>query len=164
MQPGQARAEALYRLAIVRFIDDGYLEASQLLGRALSEDVADPALRVKLLSALGHALYNTGEPEAAMDRTEEAVALAERLGVDALLSQALAVRATLHFLRGDGIDEPSLQRALALEDHRMSTPTVLQPSVLNAMQLAMDRRPRRRPMTGCGRYSAAAWNGATKAT
>ena len=42
----------------------------------------------------------------------------------------------LSFLRGDGIDEQSLQRALELEDHESFTPTVLKPSVVHALILA----------------------------
>ena len=41
----------------------------------------------------------------------------------------------LYFLRGDGIDETSLQRALELEDHDSFTPTVLKPSMEHALLL-----------------------------
>jgi DNA-binding CsgD family transcriptional regulator len=41
----------------------------------------------------------------------------------------------LFFLRGDGIDEGSLQRSLDLEDHESFTPTVLKPSVEHALIL-----------------------------
>jgi DNA-binding NarL/FixJ family response regulator len=135
MQPGPLRAEALHSLAIVRFIDDGYLEASQLLERALTEDEPDHALRVRMLTTLAHALFNTGEPDAAWRCAVQAVTHAERLGAPGLLSQALGVRAMLCFLRGDGIDEVSLPRALELEDHESFTPTVLKPSVEHALIL-----------------------------
>jgi hypothetical protein len=84
---------------------------------------------------LAHALFNTGEPNAARTRADEAVTYAEELGAAGLLSQALGVRAMLHFLRGDGIDETSLRRALALEDREAFTPTVLKPSVEQALIL-----------------------------
>jgi tetratricopeptide (TPR) repeat protein len=135
MPAGPLRAEALHTLAIVRFIDDGYPEASQLLQRALDEDRPDPELRVRTLIALAHALFNTGEPNAARTRADEAVTYAEELGAAGLLSQALGVRTMLHFLRGDGIDETSLRRALALEDREAFTPTVLKPSVEQALIL-----------------------------
>ncbi len=136
MQPGPLHAEASHSLAIVRFNDDGYLEASQLLQSALAEDDPDPALRVRMLTTLAHALFNTGDPEAAWRYADEAVTHAERLGAPGLLSQALGVRAMLFFLRGDGIDEDSLLRALELEDHESFTPTVLKPSVEHALILA----------------------------
>lgn len=133
LQPGQLRAEAVQSLAIVRFNDDGYAEVSQLLQRALAEDEPDQALRIRMLTTLAHALYNTGEPDEAWRCAEEAVIHAERLGAPGLLSQALGVRAMLRFLRGDGVDEPSLQRSLELEDHEAFTPTVLKPSVIHAL-------------------------------
>jgi DNA-binding CsgD family transcriptional regulator len=135
MQPGPRRAEALQSLAIARFNDDGYLEASQLLQRALAEDNPDAPLRIRMLATLAHLQYNTGEPEAAWRSAEDAVAQAERLGAGGLLSQALGVRAMLSFLRGDGVEEASLLRALELEDHESFTPTVLKPSVLHALIL-----------------------------
>jgi DNA-binding CsgD family transcriptional regulator len=135
MPRGKLRAEALHSLAIVRFIDDGYPEASQLLQRALAEDEPDDALRIRMLTALAHALYNTGEPDRAWQCAEEAVACADRLGAPGLLSQALGARSMLYFLRGDGIDEPSQQAALEQEDHAQFTPTVLKPSVGHALIL-----------------------------
>ena len=136
MQPGPLRAEALNSLAIVRFIDDGYLDASHLLQRALTEDEPNLALRIRMLTTLAHILFNTGEPDEAWLRAEEAVTRAEKLGVPGLLSQALGVRAMLSFLRGDGFDESNLLRALAMEDQKSFTPTVLKPSVVHALILA----------------------------
>jgi DNA-binding CsgD family transcriptional regulator len=135
MQPGPRRAEALHSLAIVRFTGDGYLETAQLLQRALTEDEPEHALRVRMLTTLAHALFNTGEPDAAWQCAGQAVTHAERLGAPGLLSQALGVRAMLSFVRGDGIDEPSLLRALQLEDHESFTPMVLKPSVKHALIL-----------------------------
>jgi tetratricopeptide (TPR) repeat protein len=136
MQPGPLRAEALNSLAIVRFVDDGYPDASHLLQRALTEDEPDPALRIPMLTTLAYILFNTGAPDEAWLHAEEAVTRAEKLGVPGLLSQALGVRAILSFLRGDGFDESNLLRALALEDQKSLAPTVLKPSVLHALILA----------------------------
>jgi hypothetical protein len=136
MQPGPLRAEALNSVAIMRFIDEGYLDASHLLQRALTENEPDLALRIRMLTTLAHILFNTGEPDEAWLRAEEAVTRAEKLGVPGLLSQALGVRAMLSFLRGDGFDESNLLRALAMEDQKSFTPTVLKPSVVHALILA----------------------------
>jgi DNA-binding NarL/FixJ family response regulator len=136
MQPGQLRAEALNSLAIVRFIDDGYLDATDLLQRALTEDEPDEALRIRMLTTLAHVLFNTGGPDAAWLRADEAVTRAEKLGAPGLLSLALGLRAMLSILRGDGMDEQGLLRALELEDHESFTPTVLKPSVVYALILA----------------------------
>jgi hypothetical protein len=136
LQPGPVRAQALHALAVVRFIDDGYLEASQLLRRALDEDTPDRPVQVRMSTALAYALYMTGEPDPAWRRAEEAVSLAEPLGHPGLLSEALGVRATIQFLVGGGIDEQSLRRALELEDHDTFTPIMLRPSVEHALMLA----------------------------
>src|SRR5262249_32946559 len=136
MRPGPRRAEALYALAVVRFMDDGYIEASELLRRALDEDTPHGPLQVHMSTTLAYALYMTGEPDPAWRRAEEAVSLAERLGHPGLLSEALGVRATLQFFFGDGIDEQSLRRALELEDHNSFAPIMLRPSVEHALMLA----------------------------
>jgi DNA-binding CsgD family transcriptional regulator len=136
MQPGQARAQALHALAVVRFIDDGYLEASQLLQRALDEDAPDGPLQVRMATTLAYALYMTGEPDPAWRRAEEAVSLAERLGHPGPLSEALGARAIIQFFVGGGIDEQCLRRALELEDHDSFTPIMLRPSVVHALMLA----------------------------
>ena len=136
MQPGPVRAHAMHALAVVRFIDDGYLEASELLRRALAEDAPEGTMQVRMATTLAYALYMTGEPDTAWRRAEEAVSLAESLGVPGLLSEALGARATIQFFVGGGIDEPSLRRALDLEDHDSFTPIMLRPSVEHALILA----------------------------
>jgi DNA-binding CsgD family transcriptional regulator len=136
LQAGPLRAQARHALAVVRFMDDGYLEGCQLLQRALDEDTPEAPVRVAMLTALTYALYMTGDPEAAWHCGEQAVAHAEPLGDPGLLSQALGVRATLQFFGGGGIDSESLQRALDLEDHETFTPTMLRPSVEHALILA----------------------------
>ncbi|MFG1930979.1 ATP-binding protein [Mycobacterium sp. NPDC048908] len=136
MQPGSVRAQVLYTLAVVRFIDDGYLEASELLRQALDEDTLGGPAQVRMATTSAYALFMTGEPDAAWRRAEEAVALAEKLGAPGLLSEALGVRATIQFFVGGGIDEPSLRQALELEDHDSFMPIMLRPSVEHALILA----------------------------
>ncbi|MGX9787426.1 ATP-binding protein [Mycobacterium sp. MMS18-G62] len=135
MAPGRLRADALFTLARVRLHADGYLEAAGLLQRALDEPDVDLAQRVQMLSLLAYALFNIGQPEAGGIKAQEAVADAERLGQPDLLSQALGVRVMLGFLRGDGVDEASLRRALELEDPAKRTPMAIRPSLLNALLL-----------------------------
>ncbi|MBE1552659.1 DNA-binding CsgD family transcriptional regulator [Mycobacterium sp. OAS707] len=133
---GPLRAEARYALAVVRFIDDGYLEASALLQRALDEDNPGVPLQVRMSTTLAYALYMTGAPDTAWQCAEKAVVLAERLGHPGLLSEALGARATIRFFVGGGIDDESLRRALELEDHNSFTPIMLRPSVEHALILA----------------------------
>jgi DNA-binding CsgD family transcriptional regulator/tetratricopeptide (TPR) repeat protein len=136
MSAAPLRAEALYALAVVRFIDDGYLEASGLLQRALDEDNPGEPLRIRISTTLAYALYMTGAPDSAWRCAENAVSLAEQLGHPGLLSEALGARSTIRFFGGGGIDEASMQRALELEDHDSFTPIMLRPSVEHALMLA----------------------------
>jgi tetratricopeptide (TPR) repeat protein len=119
----------------VRLHADGHREAARLLQRALDEQGVDLALRVRMLTALAYALFNTGQPDVALRTAEAAVANAERLGNPGLISQALGVRAMLGFLRGDGVDGASMQRALELEDPTLFAPIALRPALLNALLL-----------------------------
>jgi ATP/maltotriose-dependent transcriptional regulator MalT len=78
-------------------------------------------------------LFNIGRLSAALQRVEEAVTHAESFRRPDLLSQALAMRATVRFLRGDGVDEPGLRRALEFDDHKADMPFALRPTVHNAI-------------------------------
>jgi DNA-binding CsgD family transcriptional regulator len=133
--PGEVRAEGLSTLAFVRLHADGHREAARLLQRGLAEQGIDLALRVRMLTALAYALFNTGQPEDALRRAEEAVANAEQLGNPGLISQALGVGVMLGFLRGDGVDTGGMQRALELEDPTLFAPIALRPTMLNALLL-----------------------------
>ncbi|MEO3757777.1 AAA family ATPase [Mycobacterium sp. B14F4] len=134
LRPGPLRAETRYALAMVLFMDEGYVDGAHLLERGLTEDQPEPATRVSMLTAAAYALFNTGETDAAWARAEQAVVLAEKVGTPSLLSQALAVRAMLHFLRGSGLDEAGLRRSAELEDADEPAPILLRPSVLHALQ------------------------------
>jgi DNA-binding CsgD family transcriptional regulator len=63
------------------------------------------------------------------------VANAEQLGHPGLISQALAVRVMLGFLRGDGVDEAGMQRALERQDPTLFAPIALRPTLINALLL-----------------------------
>ena len=136
LAPGIPRAEALSQLAVMRLFDNSSLEAAELLQRALGEAEGDLTVQVQALVPLSYALGETGRFGAAVDAVENAVLLAEQLGRPDLLSQALGVRVMLHFMRGDAVDEPSLRRALELEDRHTSIPMAFRPSMHNAMLLA----------------------------
>jgi DNA-binding CsgD family transcriptional regulator len=135
VEPGGVRAEALSTLAFVRLHGDGHREAARLLQQALAEQGVDLTLRVRMLTALAYALFNIGHPDDALRTAEEAVAHAEQLGHPGLISQALAVRVMLGFLRGDGVDDASMQRALELEDPTLFAPIAIRPTLINALLL-----------------------------
>ena len=134
--PGRLRAEASSLLGFVYLFDAGFVEASGVLMRALDEAGDDLALRTRLLITLSYARYNAGRFGAAARSIEDAVTHAELLGQPHPLSQALSMRATLWFLRGDGIDEASLDRALQLDDEKADVPMAFRPKMQNAMLLS----------------------------
>jgi DNA-binding CsgD family transcriptional regulator len=133
---GGIRAGAATLLASVRLLNDNFIEAAGLLERYLDEAAGNLALMVQMLVMLAFALVNGGKADDAVLRVEEAVREAERLAQPRQLSQALSMRAMLHFMRGDGLDKQNLQRALDLEDHTANVSVAFQPSVQNALLLA----------------------------
>ena len=114
--PGPDRAEALHLLAVVHLADDGFPQAAECFEAALAHDDVDVGARIEMLSTLAWVLLQSGDLEAAVRRVETAVPLAENLCQPYLLSQVLSFRAVLLFMRGDGLDEVNLRRALDLHD------------------------------------------------
>jgi DNA-binding CsgD family transcriptional regulator len=135
LSPGNLRAKAWSLLGLVHLFDSGFVEAATVLTAALGEVGDDVALRTHILIALSYAKYNAGRFGGASRSIEDAVAHAERLGQPQPLSQALSMRAILWFLRGDGLDEASLARAMELEDPHADIPTAFRSRMQNAMLL-----------------------------
>jgi DNA-binding CsgD family transcriptional regulator len=133
--PGMLRAQALCQLALVRVFDQNFVEAADLLRRALVDAEDNLTMQVQTLVALSWALVNSGHLGTAVTTIEDAVVRAECLGQPELLSQALGLRVIMHFMRGDVIDEPSLRSALELESRDTSIPLPFRPSMQNAMML-----------------------------
>jgi DNA-binding CsgD family transcriptional regulator len=135
LPPGGLRAEALHMLAVVSLYDDSFVEAADLLKRALGEGGDHLPLRVQTLVTLAFTLLNVGDMTAALATVDQAVTAAERLGHPQLLSQALSMSVHLQFRHGDGLDQHSLQRALELEDRQAFMPAALRPGVQHALLL-----------------------------
>ena len=135
LAPGTLRGEAMLLLGVVRLYDDSFLEAADLLERALKHS-ADSAARVRMLVMLAYALINGGRPEPAMQHADDAVALALRLERPGLVSEALGMRATLRFVLGEGLDREDMRRALEVNDYPLSLPLAARPGVQNALLLA----------------------------
>ncbi|MGD1348667.1 AAA family ATPase [Mycobacterium seoulense] len=136
LAPGRLRAEAVSLLAVVRLYDEGYLEAADLLQRALSEVGDELNLRVPVLVMLSWALFNAGRLDEAVATAHDAVGCARQLGEPHPLSQALSMRVLMDFLAGDGFDEESMQTALELADNEFYVPMPFRPKVQNALLLA----------------------------
>jgi ATP/maltotriose-dependent transcriptional regulator MalT len=136
LPPGLMRAATLNLLAGIRIHDDSFMEAAELLVRALHEIADNPALRSRTLLALSFALVFAGQFDAALQRAQEAVDTADEAGDSLALSQALGMRVTLGCMHGDGVDEVSAQRSLDLEDRTADTPAPLRPGANHALVLA----------------------------
>ncbi len=129
LEPGPERARALGLLGRIRQRDSSHAEASALLEQAVAE--AGPgATRVMLRTSLVYVLANTERLREAMSCASAAVVEAEALAEDGLLAEAVAIRAMIGFLAGEGVDEPALTRALELEDSGRPTPIMLTPSLV----------------------------------
>ena len=133
---GPLRAQAACLLGVVRLSEDSFVEAVDVLQRALRETGEDHPLRAQIFVTLSFALENAGDVGAAMQTAEHAVATAERTAQPNLLSQALSMRVVLGFIRGAGLDAPSMRRALELENRAAAIPVVFRPSVHNMLLLA----------------------------
>jgi DNA-binding CsgD family transcriptional regulator len=121
---GALRARTTSLLGLVRLHDDSFAEAAALLEESLTEVEDDLRLRVQILVWLAYAEVNAGRVDSAQAHVAAGVDDGERLGDRQLLGQAVILRVTLRFMRGDGLDEPELERALDLgaEDARLPAP------------------------------------------
>ncbi|MGV0837486.1 ATP-binding protein [Mycolicibacterium thermoresistibile] len=137
LDAGPLRAQALSLLAVIRLSGDGFVEAAELLGRALQDIDERHPLRAQMLVLLSFAQQNCGRLDDATRTADLAVTAAEHLDDPHSLSQALSMRAMLRFIGGAGLDEPSMRRALELEDPQAPhIPVVMRPSAHHALLLA----------------------------
>ena len=133
LPPGPLRARTASTLARVRLESDSFVEAAAVLESALADTGSDLQLRVEVLTQLSYALLNAGQPDAALQRAEDAVRQGERLGPSHLLSLALGMRLMIRFLGGEGLDTTALGRAVALEEPDSETPLAVRPSTMAAL-------------------------------
>jgi DNA-binding CsgD family transcriptional regulator len=130
---GPLRCDALRLLADVRYNENSFSEAGELLEAALAE-TADAALAVSIQLAVAYVrCHHLGTYASALPYTDRALATALELGDDGLLAEALAVKAMVYFLNGRGIDWPALDRALELEDSSRVTALDLRPAWIAAL-------------------------------
>jgi DNA-binding CsgD family transcriptional regulator len=137
---GPARAAALNLLAALRIQDNSFVQAVELLTEALDNVEGNRELRVRTTLLLCYAQLNAGRFDESLRNAHEAVTRAQEIDVPALTSQALATWATVNCMCGHGVDEPSVQRALELEDPDGDIPIAFRASANNALLLAWTGR------------------------
>jgi DNA-binding NarL/FixJ family response regulator len=129
---GFLRCSALILLAAGSAHDEGMGNAVTALTEAI--DAADePTMKLYARLLLIPALNQTGRMNDCVAHARAAIDEADRLGVDDLRSQALAIWALVSFMHGLGLDEPSLQRALSLEDRDTRAAVTLRASAVAAL-------------------------------
>jgi DNA-binding CsgD family transcriptional regulator len=131
--PKSLRAGALRLLGLWSLLDGSSRKGAELLNEALMDAGDDLVLRVQILVPLAHAQVNVRRLDDAASSIADAVRTAERLRHPQLLSQALAMHAIVSFFLGDGLDEPTLERALELEDREAPISAFLDTTVQSAV-------------------------------
>ncbi|CDO07010.1 AAA family ATPase [Mycolicibacterium cosmeticum] len=137
---GPQRAAARNLLAEIQVYEGRFTEAVELLRNSLCDAAGDHTVLVQTLLLLSLALVNTGEFDESSLQAQQAVLLAEELDCPALTSQALAMWVTVNCLCGHGVDEPSLVRALELEDPDADIPVHFRAGTNAALVLAWTGR------------------------
>ncbi|MET0452879.1 MAG: helix-turn-helix transcriptional regulator, partial [Mycobacterium sp.] len=122
LPPAPLRARALNLLAAIRIYDDSLFDAVELLNRALSDAADDPVLTVRSLLLSSFASLYLGKLDDSVKRADEALEQTRLLSMPELTSQVLAMSVLAKCMRGDGVDEASLQRAVELEDLSADVP------------------------------------------
>jgi len=116
--PGRERAEMLYKLASMSWMDlvDGVRRPCV---QALAEAGGDPRLLSGLHSDLAWVAFYLGDLDEAIERARESAAWASRPVGAAVRSDALASLAFIRFLRGEG-DDALLAEAMQLQDEALN--------------------------------------------
>lgn len=116
LPPGPIRADALGLLGSILYQVHGRDEAVEALKRAFNEARPDSRLASSVALELGVALTYGGRVHEALSYIDVAVEKAEHLDDRSLLAEALGCRTFVRFISGQGLDEVTLGRALALEE------------------------------------------------
>jgi len=129
------RARALHRLAKVRFAEDGAQPAAQLLLRARSDCPDDKPLRAAVERDLVMVMVQAGKLQEAAGYAGSLRSLAEDLGDDALLSNALVHESSVRFLLGGGVSSSTMEHSIelgkgAIERDHEAHPGLFEPEVM----------------------------------
>lgn len=127
---GRVRANALRLLGDILYHEQSFPEAVRLLGEALEHSSGDAALAAALELHLAFAANAAGDFAGSEPHARRALALAEQVGDQPRLAEAIAVSVIVGFLLGRGLDQAGLERALTLEDQQRQTTVELRPSLI----------------------------------
>jgi DNA-binding NarL/FixJ family response regulator len=130
---GAVRCDALRLLAGVRYNENSFAEARELLEAALAE-TTDPAAAVSIRLSVAYVLcHHLATYAVAVPFADRALADALELGDDGLLAEALAVKSMVYFLNGRGVDWTAVDRAVELDDPTRVVALDLRPAWIAAL-------------------------------
>jgi DNA-binding CsgD family transcriptional regulator len=141
MDAGPERADVLLHLGALRYRADEPEEALGVLEQALDEARPAPATAAAIERQLALTCTLKGDLAAAAGHAARAIDLAEWSGEDAALAGGLAFTAMIDFLRGRGIDQERIGRAVVLESPSIREPVEWRPSTIEALILWWSGRP-----------------------
>ena len=112
---GPVRAQALVHLARLQVHAGGRRAAAAIYTRAEEQADGDPTLLAQVHEGLAWCLFLTREDiPGATRHARRAVELADAIGDNVLLGDALSVQAQSEFFQGGGLPNAAMERALAL--------------------------------------------------
>jgi DNA-binding CsgD family transcriptional regulator/tetratricopeptide (TPR) repeat protein len=113
LDAGEDRASALRLLGLVRCHSDSFRAAHDLFRQALAETGGNLRLRAEISLETSYCGLIFGDASGSAALARDALAIAERLGLPALVSGARAWAAFFQFITGGGYPASELHRALA---------------------------------------------------
>ncbi len=134
------RAEALRLLGEILYHEQSFSEAVQLFGQALEHGGNDAALASAIELHLTYATNAAGDFAGAERHARRALAMAEQVGDQPRLAEALAVSAIVGCMLGRGLDEAAVDRAIMLEDQQRQTSVEMRPSLIAGLLMLYDGR------------------------
>ncbi len=131
--PGALRCMALMWLGAVKAYDDDMAGAVEAMSEAVEEVGDNAALGLLCRLRLALALVMTDRLNEALRLVDDAVELADRLGVPSLQSQARSIWVAGTFVAGRDVDRQTLKMALEREDPLSGATTFFRASAVEAM-------------------------------
>jgi DNA-binding NarL/FixJ family response regulator len=131
-EPGQQRATALHQLARVKFYLEGNPGVVSIARQAVGEAVDGTAVKALIHRDLAFAMSVTTEgfSAATLTQFQTALAIADLLGDDGLMSQLMAFQAAGEFATGQGVRHDLIERALGLRHQAGRVPMEVRPRVV----------------------------------
>jgi len=140
MPAGSERAEARLVRSTIYLNSDRYGPAIKDLKLAVEDSRDNLVILAQIRLMLSFAQSRMAQFDAALDNARQARAEAEQTTISVLISSALANWVLVSFTAGLGFDEPSMQRALELEDFNTEVAISCRASAVNAVVLTWTGR------------------------